>query len=148
TFLNNLYGRGGRDYFDIMSAHTYPKHTSSGAPDSPCYDANNLTNSVMGLFQVYTLPKMQAAGDGARKVWLTEVGSPTGSTGLATQQQQANTITDCLQVTKSGVMPNIERIYIYQLQDTEGGVDEGFGLLNNNGGVFTEKPSYSAFKNV
>jgi hypothetical protein len=151
TLLTNIYAQGGAAYFDIMSVHIYPGQTNPASVTPPYYVASNPTSSIFGLFQAYALPIMQAAGDGSRTVWVNETGVETGSTGAgATEQEQAAAITDCFTTFESGVLPaNIQRVYWYELIDTEGQPDQGWGLVNDNGNFnWTDKPSFAAYQAI
>jgi hypothetical protein len=134
-----------------MSVHIYPGQTNPASVTPPYYVASNPTSSIFGLFQAYALPIMQAAGDGSRTVWVNETGVETGSTGAgATEQEQAAAITDCFTTFESGVLPaNIQRVYWYELIDTEGQPDQGWGLVNDNGNFnWTDKPSFAAYQAI
>jgi len=76
SFLNGIYAAGGGGYFDAVSVHP------SSFPDLP------MQADSWNTF--YNLPKIHQAmvshGDGAKKVWLTEYGAPTGSAGDAVSE--------------------------------------------------------------
>jgi polysaccharide biosynthesis protein PslG len=70
TFLEGIYAAGGGGYFDAVAHHpsNYPN-----LPTKP--EADYRDNSFAGI-----VPKlhetMQAHGDGAKKIWATEMGAP------------------------------------------------------------------------
>ena len=69
TFLQGIYARGGGGSFDAVGHHpySYPYDPSGG-------QAWNAFTQTGFLYQI-----MVANGDGAKKVWGTESGAPTGN---------------------------------------------------------------------
>ena len=79
TYVRNLYDNGARSYFDAISIHPYTR------PNSPLTQGDwNMISGVMP--DIYAT--MRSHGDGAKKIWGTEMGFPTsGKTAVSEQQQ-------------------------------------------------------------
>jgi hypothetical protein len=93
---------------------------------------------VPALYQL-----MQRHGDGAKQVWITEFGAPTGTAAVAvSDQDQANTIMQARKLVKN--WPWAGPLIIYELRD--GGTDpavngENFGMVRRD---FSLKPAGTA----
>ena len=69
TFLRGIYANGGRGFFDAFGHHPY------SFPCSPLVNADwNAFTQTQYLHNI-----MVQNGDGAKKIWGTESGAPTGS---------------------------------------------------------------------
>jgi hypothetical protein len=130
TFLTDAYSAGAGGQFDAVGWHPY---TGSDAPaTSPHMNADTVTlNGVMAMH-----------GDGAKKIWATEYGAPTGGPYSITEAAQATLVPDALRVWYSRSFDG--PLFWYSGRDT--GTDAGdreqhFGLLRFDG---TAKPAYSA----
>ncbi len=140
-FLSGIYASGGQGYFDAVGAHPYC------APDYP-----GDTDSWSAWYQMYgTSTSMRsvmiAHGDGAKKIWATEFGAPTGGpvgSGAVSPAVQAAMVTRAYQVwsTYNWGGP----LFLYQGRD-EGTANSTreyhYGFINNN---FSPKPAYAAYK--
>jgi hypothetical protein len=85
TWLRGLYARGAKNFFDAVGHHpaAYPFN-----PLEP-HDWNAYTQTLV-LHEVMT-----ARGDGAKKVWGTEIGAPSGTNERAlTEARQAQWVRD------------------------------------------------------
>ncbi|MCX5696954.1 MAG: beta-galactosidase [Candidatus Omnitrophica bacterium] len=140
--VNNLYDHGAKGYFDILNLHIF---------DSPLHPG--------ALSRVKAYPKlaykvMQRNGDGAKKIWITEIGCPGVPKGVKTnnwwmgnnpgEEEQAVWAKDVF----SGLLKieRVEKIFWAFFRDTlehwKDGTDY-FGLVRWD---FTKKGSYAAFK--
>ncbi|MBP9750010.1 MAG: hypothetical protein KBD21_04750, partial [Candidatus Pacebacteria bacterium] len=74
-YLERMYESGAQGYFDALSYHpyTFPLSPSFYKQSSPWSQMAQTEWSVRGV--------MQANGDGAKKIWITEYGAPTGGPG-------------------------------------------------------------------
>jgi hypothetical protein len=77
TFLNGLYSAGGAGSFDAVGHHpyNYPYMPMKAEPTN--YNWNAFGGVTPMLYQT-----MQAHGDGAKKIWGTEMGAPTPYNGM------------------------------------------------------------------
>ena len=144
SFLKAIYAYGGRGYFDAFAHHPY------SFPCSPLYEAPwNAFGQTAAIF--YT---MAANGDGAKKVWGTEVGSPTGADLGPCPSNAGVSVTEAVQALhvhhylygwtvtfQAFTGPLI--FYSIRNNGTNPWVrDDNFGLLRRD---FSPKPSYQVF---
>ncbi|WP_188491299.1 cellulase family glycosylhydrolase [Williamsia phyllosphaerae] len=104
-FVQQMYADGAAGYFDALSFHPYQNTTefSQGA---------NLANSPLN--QVTDIHRLMVAnGDGAKQIWSSEYGLPTGIVG---DQQQADYISDFL--NNWNTLSYAGPAFLYTLQDT------------------------------
>ena len=86
-FLAQLYAAGGRPYFDAVGDHTYPW----GDPANCWNDGSGKRSrdTICGIEEVRRV--MEANGDAAKQIWITEMGWTTYSgSGGVTEAQQAD----------------------------------------------------------
>ncbi|MCU1429981.1 MAG: hypothetical protein JWL83_3981 [Actinomycetia bacterium] len=76
TFLKGIYANGGKGYFDAVGHHpsTYP-YSSNLVADWSSFQQSKLIYSYM-----------VSQGDGAKKIWATEIGFPTGTDNRAVSE--------------------------------------------------------------
>ncbi len=150
-FVNGIYVNGGQGYFDAVAHHPYTW------PYSPAYP--NQYNAWGQLTSIHNM--MVAHGDGDKKIWMTEFGSPTGgpgtiaSSGMTTSEGHADHVTEALQakvvadaITLSRSMPWAGPLFWYSYMDagtTSDTVENFFGLLRADGSA---KPAYFTFKSL
>ena len=85
TFLKGVYAAGGAGSFDAVGIHPY---TFPYMPNDPTTAG---WSPFMRLPLVHDL--MAANGDGAKQIWLTEFGAPTGTgTGAVSEAVQAEMV--------------------------------------------------------
>ncbi len=85
TWLRALYDRGARGNFDAVGHHPYSFPTNP--LDAQHWNAFTQTRALHDL--------MVQHGDGAKKIWATEMGAATGTAaGVLTEAQQAQWIRD------------------------------------------------------
>ncbi|BBY28624.1 hypothetical protein GCM10023114_18470 [Mycolicibacterium sediminis] len=86
TFLSQMYASGAKGYFDATAMHPY---VSPGGLDADSYGGWSAVGQMHGV--------MAAEGDGAKQIWMTELGAPTmPAPDGVTQDEQAKQITDVL----------------------------------------------------
>ena len=141
-FLARLYDRGMQAYEDGISLHPF------SGPRSP-FDTSSSTRTsfVAGVPDVRQL--MIDRGDGAKKLWFTELGwascAPGGShPWCVTQAAQAQYIGDALRIIRDR-WSYVQAALVYNLRNKftdPNSLDAQWGLLNND---FSPKPSWGAF---
>jgi hypothetical protein len=127
TFFAAMYADGAKGNFDAVGDHPYT------FPDNPDNDSHG-TWGEMDQSSPSLRSLMIDHGDGAKKIWITEFGAPTGG---VTDAQQATELTQAITFAENTSW--IGAFYIYTWSDQLGG--DGFGLLNSDG---NPKPAYTA----
>lgn len=123
SFVTQMYAAGAHGYFDALSFHPYsPVKFSEGPAYFPGVSALDQVTAIRSL--------MNANGDAARKIWLSEYGAPTDR---VTEQQQAAMIQDLVRYWQhvAGGGP----IFLYNTRDTSPNPEEdpdsnNFGLYH------------------
>lgn len=139
TFLRGVYAAGGAGSFDAVGMHPY------------CYPARPSDARTAAWNTFYRLPAvhevMAEHGDGAKQVWLTEFGAPTGSArGAVSEAEREAVLRDAFATL--GRWPWAGPLLWYSHRDT--GTDpadreQNFGLLRHD---FTAKPALRAFREL
>jgi hypothetical protein len=145
TFLNTLYWFGAKGFFDAFGHHPYSFPCSPLTPES--WNAFQQTLTLRWI--------MAVQGDGAKKIWATETGAPTGAD-----------VGQCARANGQSVTERDQAVfalqYITQWTRTWGDFtgplfwfsvrdhgtnpmeyDDHFGLLRRN---FSQKPAYEMFR--
>jgi hypothetical protein len=88
-FLDGMYAAGAHGYFDALAFHPYTH------PLSP---SQSLAQSQGGWWRrARARASMVANGDAAKKIWITEYGSPTaGNKGAVTEAVQRTHLTEAI----------------------------------------------------
>ncbi|BBY63359.1 cellulase family glycosylhydrolase [Mycolicibacterium helvum] len=135
TFVNQLYANGTAQLADAIAVHPYT------FPSLPSDTDAEVTGGINELPALHRL--MEQHGDGAKKVWITEFGAPTGTaTAAVSDNDQANTILHARDLVDQ--WPWAGPLIYYELRD--GGTnpaDEGenFGMVRRD---FSLKPAGQA----
>ncbi len=138
-FLNDIYAAGGGGSFDAVAAHPYSWPAPPGAPLawSAWYQMYGTTPSLRSL--------MTDHGDGAKKIWATEFGAPTGgpSGSFVSRGQQAALV--LLAYKLFATYPWAGPLFVYQGRDlgTNTSTNQNFFGLETHD--FELKPSYRAY---
>lgn len=121
NFLKQLYDAGAGGFFDAAAAHPYV------FPGGLAADPEKGWSDVARMHEV-----MAAHGDGGKKIWMTELGAPTGnSPDSVSPEEQAKQITDVLAAAaQSG---SSGPAFIYSVRDVDsadtGNRESNFGAL-------------------
>jgi hypothetical protein len=132
-YLQQLYGLGGADYFDVVSVHLYMH---------PTLEVERFQNALAGTRRV-----MDENGDEDVPIWLTEVGWSDAPEAwgqpTASQEEIAAFLTDVY----TAPLP-VDKIFWYNFRNTfdnSPDVEHNFGLVTND---FRPKASYEAYTGV
>jgi large repetitive protein len=141
-FLKKLYAYGAKGLFDIVAVHPY--RTMSGqtiyAPEVTKFGLNSLTTDMhimRSMIHAYE-PKNPPP------IWITEIGWPTGSTGVS-EANQANYLQRAFIISKT--FPEVQKIFWYNLRDDSSTdqEDKFFGLYAYD---WRAKPAATAIKQL
>jgi hypothetical protein len=138
TWLRMLYDRGVGGYFDGVANHPY------AYPFSPLTDKEwNAYRQTEFLHDI-----MAAHGDGAKKVWGTEMGAPTGTQAKdLTEAGQAQAVREYYQGWWNGRFRAFTGPLVWFRLRDEGTnpADQNFGLLRRDR---SQKPSFGTFRGL
>jgi polysaccharide biosynthesis protein PslG len=137
SFVGALYRAGANLYFDALGMHPY------SYPALPDAANTGRWNAAQQLWPMHDI--MVSGGDAATRIWLTEIGAPTGTSPVAVSDAvQAQTIQTVLMATRD--VDWLGPVYVYTLRDS--GTDladpeQNFGVLRTD---FTHKPAYGVIQ--
>jgi hypothetical protein len=149
TFLRGIYDAGGRDAFDVVADHPYsfPAAPYSGRGVNAWRMLGDLRSTMM------------AAGDGAKKIWLTEYGARTSGPGQLTadvdqaDRTESDYVSEPVQaqmlaaaVRLRGKQPWLGPLFFYSDTDTGGDTSrstEYYGFYRTDG---SPKPAADAVR--
>lgn len=138
-FLNTIYDAGAHVHFDALAFHPY---TYPYWPDEP--DAFLGWNQLKNVLR----PLMVSRGDGAKKIWLTEVGYPSGPTAIDewyTEDYQRDVLDLYLDEYKTAALDYCGPMFWYSWQDRAelDSTEDFFGLRRPDE---VNKPAYTRFQ--
>ncbi len=148
TFLNGIYFWGGKGYFDAVGHHPY------SFPCSPLTEASwNAYQQTLNLRWV-----MAWNGDGAKRIWGTETGTPTGSqVGTCATSAQGKSSTEPVQAlyAAQAVLRWTKEwgsftgpLFWFQIRDNgtnQSVIDDNFGLVRRD---YSEKLAFGTFQQL
>jgi hypothetical protein len=147
TFLRGIYANGGKGYFDAFAHHPY------SFPCSPLQHAEwNAFTQTQYLHNI-----MAQNGDGAKKIWGTESGAPTGSNVggcdggsdvSVSEATQAQYVADYFKGWTQDFGKFTGPLIWFQIRDSgsdRGNWEQNLGLLRRD---FSEKPAYQKFRQL
>ncbi len=140
--VHRLYDNGAKDYFDILNLHFFVSPLQEGAA------------KAVEAYPKLAYKVMCRNGDGHKKIWITEIGSPGVRTGENVdnwwlganpdEKIQARWVKEVYSQLLAD--PNVERVFWAFFRDChqhwKNGVDH-FGLVRWD---FSKKPSFMAYK--
>jgi polysaccharide biosynthesis protein PslG len=144
TFLEDMYVAGAKGYFDALSTHAY------SSPRLPADDGYYTGWQLMDAPTWGLRAQMVAAGDGAKQIWATEAGAPTGGTDgsseIVSEQEQSDQVAAGIALWKTYPWAGV--LIYHTLRDpadvSTSSHEHWFGLLHEDG---TDKPGAVAFRN-
>ncbi len=140
-FLRRMYRDGAKDYMDAVNYHPY------SYPALPSNTANWNYWSKMGDSPGSIRSIMIDNGDGAKKIWATEFGAPTGGpVAFAGEDLQMYEIKDAIQ--QFAAKPWLATLFIHTYKDpgtAKNNIEDFFGVLRYDG---SRKPAYYELKKL
>jgi hypothetical protein len=140
TFLEQMYANGARGSMDAVGWHPY---NFPWGLDYYGWSAwSQMAETTPSARSV-----MQANGDGAKRIWATEWGAPTGtSTSSVTDSGQATLVAAALQKLKSFRWAGPSFFYSYRDKGKDpSDREQNFGIVRYD---WSRKPAYAAFQRV
>ncbi|GAA2065728.1 glycoside hydrolase 5 family protein [Williamsia deligens] len=133
TFLAGMYDAGARGSFDAVAMHPY---TYPYLPNDPSTSSFSAAQQMWPMHDI-----MVNRGDGAKRIWMTEYGAPTGTSPVSvTPQTQADTVRIILDAAKGTSW--LGPAYVYSIRDAGSDPtdpEQNFGMLYRD---FAPKPAY------
>lgn len=113
TWLSAAYAAGLKDVSDAISIHPYPTAMHSGADSANATFADGFTGHIYKALEL-----MDANGDTAKNLWLTEFGVPTNGSNTpltlnVVERQQAQMLP--LLVGMADRHPRIDGVFVHDL---------------------------------
>ncbi|WP_037139782.1 beta-galactosidase [Rhodococcoides fascians] len=131
TFLQQMYAAGAGGFMDAVALHPYT---------FPFTVENDPNGQWAQVDQAYGT--MAANGDGGKKIWITELGAPTGNGPMAvTEEAQATIIGSSL--AQASRLPYVGPVFVHALRDAGADAfdsEQNYGLLRAD---FSRKPSFA-----
>jgi GH35 family endo-1,4-beta-xylanase len=137
-FLEEMYANGAKDYFDAVGYHPYSWPLQ---PDNPA-SWNGWKMMRLGIRET-----MVDNGDGAKQVWLTEMGAPTkGGKNAVSELAHAQMLQKAADLAHSYSWAGPLMWYSYQDRGGDSADSENwFGLLRPDG---EHKPAYTTYQKI
>ncbi|MFD0462886.1 phytase [Microvirga aerilata] len=136
-FVKQMYANGAKGYFDALGFHPYSWPLM---PDDPA------AWNGWQIMETGIRGAMVAAGDGDKKIWMTEMGAPTTGPNAVSQQKQAEMIKQAVDLAKGYDWAGPLMWYSYKDRGgSTGDTENYFGMLGPNG---ERKASYNTFKTL
>jgi hypothetical protein len=138
SFLEKMYANGAAGSMDAVGWHPYNYPYGIGYYAWSAWSQMSETSpSARSL--------MTANGDGAKQIWATEWGAPTGSTSNSmTQAAQAQLVTDAYTKLKGWSWAGPAFLYSYRDNGTNlSNIEDNFGIIHND---WSLKPAYTAYQ--
>ena len=137
TFLERMYAAGAAGSFDALGWHPYNYTGIFFHPASAWSQVSETTPSARSM--------MVANGDGAKQIWGTEFGAPTGTSSSAVSEaSQAQLVTDGYAKWKTWSFAGPLFWYSARDQGTDtADREQNFGLVHND---YSSKPSLAAYQ--
>jgi hypothetical protein len=139
TFLTRLYAAGAAGAFDAVSLHPY------GFPALPSDPRTRGWNTFYRAPLLHAI--MAAHGDGAKRIWFSEFGAPTGTgRNAVSEKRQAKILADGFRLARSWSWAG--PLFVYSGRDRGNDrrvLDFNFGFLRTD---FRAKPAFATVRAV
>jgi len=138
NFLQAMYANGARGSMDAVGWHPYCFPQGVTFYNWSAWSQMNATSPSARSV-------MSANGDGAKQIWSTEFGEPTGSSSRSvTEAAQGQYVTDTYSLLKGWSWAGPAFLYSFHDNGTDlTNIEDNFGVLHYN---WSEKPAYSAYR--
>ena len=128
-------------YFDALAVHPYGGNPAIYTPA----DADGQPGRVQLAHD-----ELAAHGDGAKPVWVTEIGWSTcsGAEGCVTKAQQASYLSEFLRLARTTWSSYVRAVFVYDLRDSASRPDDReawFGLLAPD---LSPKPAWQSLRDA
>ena len=139
TFVSRMYAAGGKGSFDAVGLHPY------SFPAMPMDPSTSSWNTFYRMPLVHDI--MTTNGDGAKQIWATEYGAPTGSTSPSVSEAtQAEMVKQAYAAMTQWSWAGPLLWYSYRDQGTDpNNREDHYGLVRPDR---TTKPAWSTFLSV
>jgi hypothetical protein len=141
VYLQGIYNNGGKGFFDGVADHPYAGNTGNVVVSTwPEIDNMTAMHNVLA-----------ANGDGAKRVWATEVGFSTtsGCTSCFSEANAATMLVNLVNRLKAlaaqGVAQPVLLYYSERDRTGMGPREDSFGLVRTD---LSHKPAYATFKSL
>lgn len=134
TFVEALYRCAGAETFDAVAMHPYSSPQLLSEPTEPWSSAHEIAK-VRAV--------MESHGDAGKRIWFTEFGAPTTSSGVD-EQRQADILVDG--ITALTQLPYAGPVFVFDFRDSMTGSavpDYNYGLVRSD---YTPKPALDAVR--
>jgi hypothetical protein len=139
TFVQGIYANGGKGFFDVVGVHPYT------FPYMPTDASTSGWSPFYKMAAIHQL--MSDNGDGAKQIWMTEFGAPTGTgTGAVSDAKQVDMVREAF-IAKAQY-PYTGPLFWYSGRDNGTNTadrEQNFGLWRND---FSAKPAAAEFTNT
>lgn len=132
TFLRRVYEQGGGPYLDAVAHHPYQYPNRPTSPEA--------TNAFMATPRLHDL--MAAYGDGAKKIWGTEVGAPTRGRNSVSEAAQSLWLREYYAVWNGWAFTGPLFWYTARDKGTTNDIEDAYGLVHHDR---TPKPALDTF---
>jgi polysaccharide biosynthesis protein PslG len=138
NFLEAMYAYGAAGAFDALGWH--PSNYPSGLAFAGWSAWSQMSQTTRSARRI-----MRARGDGAKQIWATEFGYPTGSTSRdVSEAKQAQLVTDSYAALRRWSWAGPAFYYSYQDSGTDKlDLEQNFGIVRYD---YSPKPSYRAYQ--
>jgi hypothetical protein len=138
TFLEKMYANGAAGSFDAVGWHPYNYPGGLGFYGWSAW--SQMSETLPSARSV-----MIANGDGAKQIWATEFGAPTGSTSNSmTEAAQAQLVTDSYAKLKSWAWAGPAFFHSYRNEGTNlANIEQNYGIIRYD---WSPKPAYAAYQ--
>jgi hypothetical protein len=139
TFAKAIYTNGGKGSFDAMALHPY------GYPALPTDATSKSWNTMFRAVDIHQV--MTDNGDGAKQIWFTEFGAPTGTGSSAvTEARQPDFVREGFVARQQWSWAG--PLFWYAHRDAGTNLadrEQNFGLVHAD---FTPKPALATFDSI